>query len=359
MSDLQIALAVLGVLVIGAVYAFNVWQERKLRQRLESAFADDREDVLLKERDEATARIEPRLGDGAPGQGGFDKAPQHAASVPTGASPDGADSEIEYVVEISLEDSAGASDLHELHSHISAFGKPARLLAWDARAKAWRVLGRNDEARSDKFQAALLLVNRSGPVNAPQLGGFFDAVQAWAARHEGSVVAMEQSAALEIARDLDVFCGNVDVAISLNVVAQPGSAFAGDQIAAAADESGFMLESDGVFHWRDEEDNTLFTMENHENEPFEAERLTAMQTAGLTLLLDVPRIARGEEALEKMADIAGELAAALGGFVVDDNRVALQPAGLQRIKQQVGEIHQIMAEHDIPAGGSRAQRLFA
>ena len=48
MSDLQIALAVLGVVVIGAVYAYNVWQERKLRQRLERAFEGQRDDVLLK-----------------------------------------------------------------------------------------------------------------------------------------------------------------------------------------------------------------------------------------------------------------------------------------------------------------------
>ena len=47
MSDLQIALTVLGVVVIGGVYAYNLWQERKLRQRLERAFEGQRDDVLL------------------------------------------------------------------------------------------------------------------------------------------------------------------------------------------------------------------------------------------------------------------------------------------------------------------------
>jgi hypothetical protein len=53
------------------------------------------------------------------------------------------------------------------------------------------------------------------------------------------------------------------------------------------------------------------------------------------------------------------LANALGGFLVDDNRVVLQAAGLERIKAQLREIHDAMAARDIPAGGQRAQRLFA
>jgi hypothetical protein len=39
--------------------------------------------------------------------------------------------------------------------------------------------------------------------------------------------------------------------------------------------------------------------------------------------------------------------------------VALQAAGVERIKAQLREIHDAMAARDIPAGGSRAQRLFA
>ena len=39
--------------------------------------------------------------------------------------------------------------------------------------------------------------------------------------------------------------------------------------------------------------------------------------------------------------------------------VALQAAGVERIKAQLREIHDAMAARDIPAGGQRAQRLFA
>jgi heme O synthase-like polyprenyltransferase len=48
MSDLQIALAAIGLVVVGGVYAFNLWQERKLQQRMQRAFEGERDDVLLK-----------------------------------------------------------------------------------------------------------------------------------------------------------------------------------------------------------------------------------------------------------------------------------------------------------------------
>lgn len=359
MSDLQIALAALGILVIGAVYAFNLWQERKLRRRLESAFGGDRDDVLLKSSGTHDARIEPRLNDGIDEAAPAVATARWQAAPAADSAPDGADRDIEYVATIELKSPVGAGVLHELQSRLSTFGKPARLLGWDAGAATWRVLGRDAETGCTRLQAALLLANRAGPVHAPQLGGFCDAVRAWAVHHEGTVDAGEPADALEAARELDAFCGNVDIAIGLNVVAQPGSAFSGEQVAAAATAAGFVLEADGLFHRQDADGRTLFTMENHETEPFAVDRLEGMQTPGLTLLLDVPRIAEGEAALDEMARTCDALAGALGGFVVDDNRVALQAAGIERIKLQLREIHRTMAAHDIPAGGSRAQRLFA
>lgn len=358
MSDLQIALAAIGILVIAAVYAYNLWQERKLRRNLERAFSGDRDDVLLRDSAGNDPRIEPRLNeDDASHAPGAVTSESFAAA--TDVLPDGADALIEYVVDIELQGPVGAAALHELQSQISTFGKPARLLGWDAAAQVWRVLGRDTDAHCVRLQAALQLVNRAGPVHAPQLGGFCDAVSAWAVRNGATVDADKPAAALEAAKTLDALCGNVDIAIGLNVVAQPGSAFTGEQVAAAATEAGFSLEADGVFHWQDADGQTLFTMENHEPVPFAADQLAAMQTPGLTLLLDVPRVTEGEAVLDEMARTGDALAGALGGFVVDDNRVALQAAGIERIKLQLREIHQTMAAHEIPAGGSRAQRLFA
>ncbi len=365
MSDLQIALAVLGVVVIGGVYAYNLWQERKLRQRLERAFEGQRDDVLLSKPAAAPAasvadaapRIEPRLGEGASPAGAATV--KHATASLLPVTADGADTLIEFAAGIEASGPVSESALHELQSQIATFGKPARVLGWDESSGAWQSLGREAHGGFSRLQVAIQLANRSGPVHAPQLNGFCDAVHSWAERHGASAEISDVAAGLKAAQELDALCGDMDVAIGLNVVAQPGDAFSGDQVAAAATDAGFSLESNGVFHWRDAEGKTLFTMENHETEPFAADRLEAMQTSGLTLLLDVPKVADAGAALDEMARVGGMLANALGGFLVDDNRVALQAAGVERIKAQLREIHDAMAARDIPAGGQRAQRLFA
>jgi FtsZ-interacting cell division protein ZipA len=362
MSDLQIALAVIGVVVIGAVYAYNVWQERKLRQRLERAFEGQRDDVLLKPAAsaavDAAPRIEPRLGEAAAVPSGSATTRQpHAAAVAVTA--EGADELIEVAAELEAPDPINAAALQELQSQIATFGKPARVLGWNQDSGLWQSLGREAHGGFSRLQAAIQLANRGGAIHAPQLNGFCDAVSGWAERHGVAATLPDAAAGLKAAQELDALCGEMDVAIGLNVVAQPGSAFSGEQVANAAAEAGFGLESDGVFYWRDAEGNTLFTMENQEAEPFAADLLEGMQTSGLTLLLDVPRVSDAGAALDEMARVGALLAEALGGFLVDDNRVALQPAGVERIKTQLRDIHDAMAARGIPAGGSRAQRLFA
>ena len=71
MSDLQLGLIVVGILVVAGVYAFNRYQEWQLRRRVESRFAQRPDDVLMQQAPEASARaddarIEPSLGPAAP-----------------------------------------------------------------------------------------------------------------------------------------------------------------------------------------------------------------------------------------------------------------------------------------------------
>ncbi|MDP1673557.1 MAG: cell division protein ZipA C-terminal FtsZ-binding domain-containing protein [Burkholderiales bacterium] len=359
MSDLQIALAAIGLVVVGGVYAFNIWQERKLRQRLQKAFEGEHADVLLKTAEaepveRAEPRIEPRIGDeaepvAAPG-------PEPAPGV--AAASGGADPLIEFQASVNADQPVGDAALRELLSRLATFGKPARVLGRDG-GTVWRVLDRGSHAGCRELQVALQLVNRSGPLHAPQLNGFCDALREWAAKHGATVELGDTTVALEAARELDAFCGDMDVAIGVNVVALAGEAFSGEQVAEAAADAGFTLEPDGLFHLHDAAGHTLFTLENHEAEPFSEGHLVAMQTSGLTLLLDVPRIADGVAVLDRMVKTGTALAASLGGQLVDDNRTPLQQAGLNRIRQQLQDIHAAMAAQDIAAGSPRALRLFA
>lgn len=354
MSDLQIALVAIGLLVVGGVYAFNLWQERRLRQRLERAFEGAHEDVLLKTApapEVAAGRVEPRL------EPRLDPDLADPEAVPVESQA--ADAQIEFIAEIDLDPPAGDAALRELLSQLATLGKPSRLFGRLDPAGPWQPVGRDAHGHFKHLQAALQLVNRAGPVHAPQLNGFCDVVRSWAAQHDAEALFGDTAAALQTARELDAFCGEMDVAIGLNVVASSGAAFSGAQVAAAAAAAGFTLEADGLFHWPDADGRTLFTMENHDAEPFSGDRLETLEVSGLTLLLDVPRVADGMAALDRMAQVGSALAESLGGFVVDDNRAPLQEAGISRIKTQLQGLSATMAERGIPPGSSRALRLFA
>ncbi|MFP5401139.1 MAG: cell division protein ZipA C-terminal FtsZ-binding domain-containing protein, partial [Gammaproteobacteria bacterium] len=80
---------------------------------------------------------------------------------------------------------------------------------------------------------------------------------------------------------------------------------------------------------------------------------------GLTLVIDVPRVAGGGAAFERMMHTAGELAGELGGDVVDDNRAPFGAEAAAIIRGQIEQFQARMDEAGIPAGGPLAQRLFA
>jgi FtsZ-interacting cell division protein ZipA len=358
MSDLQLSLLVIGAVVVVGVYLYNWLQERRLHRRLQQAFGDAPQDVLLESRAGTAGtdvRLEPQLAPAGAGRG-RDAAPSEPATVPAAA---GFDALLDYVAEIN--GSAPIADplIGELSSKIAACGKPARITGFEPRSGAWEEVARGTGARYTRLRLGLLLVNRGGAVNPAQLATFCDAVRQCAERISAQAVCPDTQEALKAARELDAFCGRVDVAIGVNVIAPTGGAFAGTRIRALAESAGFKLEPDGVFHHRDEQRHTQFTLDNHEPAPFLPESIKGISTHGITLLLDVPRVARGIETLEQMLKIAAGLAAGLGGQVVDDNRAPLSETGAARIKEQLRSIHAAMAQQGVPAGGSRALRLFS
>ena len=359
MSDLQLSLLVIGAVVVGAVYFYNWTQERGLRRRMQQAFGDMPEDVLLKggvESALADGRLEPQLVPAEPAREAPGAAPEGAAGeVPP---PAGLDPVLDYFAEIDAGTPIPDAAIGELTGKLSACGKPVHIVGRDARSGAWEEV----RARGGRYTAlrpSLQLVNRSGAVSAAQLGIFCDAVRGCAARVGAGATCPDTQAALKSGRDLDAFCAEVDVAVGFNVVAAEGAGFPGPRIRAAAESAGFKLEPDGVFHFRGEQRQTLFTLDNHEPAPFLPESIKGLSTQGITLLMDVPRVARGAEVLDRMLETARQLAAALGGSLVDDNRAALSDAGIARIKDQVRSIHAKMDLHGIPAGGARALRLFS
>jgi FtsZ-interacting cell division protein ZipA len=120
-----------------------------------------------------------------------------------------------------------------------------------------------------------------------------------------------------------------------------------------------VLESDGVFRARDAVGGELFSVANLGAERFDAETLRSLATNGLTLSLDVPRVADGVAAFDRMLATAQQLAAALGGVLVDAQRAALAEAMIAAIRAKTAELQQRMNDGGIVPGSVRALRLFS
>ena len=75
----------------------------------------------------------------------------------------------------------------------------------------------------------------------------------------------------------------------------------------------------------------LFSLANLEPMPFHPETIKTLQTRGVTVLFDVPRVPASAAAFRRFIDFAHQLEQALGGVLVDDNRKPIGQAALEAI----------------------------
>ncbi len=363
MSDLQLSLLVIGVTIIGGVLLYNWVQERSFRRRLKQAFGEAPADILLHPEEAAAdgGRVEPQYQEPPVAARAVRPAvdPKMEVATRPPAAPASIDDTLDYVAEIEVENPIPGAAIEELMSRLEGCGRPARTIGLNPETGQWERLARGSGGGYLGLRPGLQLVNRSGSVTAAQLAVFCDAVSNCAEKVAGLAKCPDVQTALKTARELDAFCAGVDVAVGVNVVANEGMVFSGTRIRGLAEAAGFKLEPDGVFHYRNEQRQTLFTLDNHEPAPFLPEQIASLSTRGLTLMLDVPRVEEGPGVLERMLEIGEGLAAALGGRLVDDNRARLTDAGIARIREQLRSIHAAMAARGMAAGGERALRLFS
>ena len=374
MSDLQIGLALLGVLMVAAVLAFNWWQERKFRRRGEETFSGRHEDVLLDQAAVSLApaaavssrhgldesriepsmepRLEPQLGSTT-----TDAAPT-LPRPPRSGIADVPRPEIDYIVEIRAGEFISVEKLVRMQQSLPGLIQRISFGGLNYQSKAWEAMTL-DDARYTSVRVALQLVDRTGPVNEEQLRAFAEAAKNTAAEIAAIAELPEFAPALERAVALDKFCADVDVVVGINVIANSGQAFHGTKIRALAEAAGLHLQPGGVFQCHDDQGAPLYSLDNQESEPFLIDRIRNITTPGITFLLDVPRVANGLRVFDKMVAMSRSFADSLDGTLADDNRAMLNDSGIDRIRAQLRAIFGAMEQRGIEAGSPLALRLFS
>ncbi len=395
MSDLQVSLIIIGIIVIVAVAVFNWLQQLRYRREVQAAFDHEHDDILLDTHhsDEPFQRIEPKFNkkmssDSAPDtliQTGdqFDLPPIETNKTSTMSPPAHPpfnisqtsaaissattsplldyDSNTNYIVNIRSESVIANTHIAKLLQRKFDFGKPVYWLGQQDKNEPWEEISTESNVDSDGYchlKGCLQLADRSGPISEVNLSKFRDLVLDFASQVNSSAECPDIVSAHEKAVMLDKFCAEVDVMIGINIISKDDGAFVGTKIRALAEASGFRLETDGLFKYRDESNNILFTLNNYESSPFLPENIKSLTTHGVTFLLDVPRVAHGERVFDQMTHLAKIFSNTLGGIMVDDNRVPLSESGIQKSKQQLLEIQTLMKNNHIIAGSPSALRLF-
>lgn len=369
MSDLQLGLLGIGIIVVVAVIAYNKWQERKLRRRAEAAFSASHRDVLFSGRGDVPAeppsrpagapaadavqRVEHTLGE-VPG-------PVAAASEPTPPAPPAAtlDAAVDYIVGLDCARPVAGADLaHHAHGLVDeSLVKPVHWEGFDEVRDTWRAIAH--EGRYRRLRVGLQLANRAGAVGEEDLAAFCGAVQEVALALGAEADFPDAQAALARARELDRFCADMDIQVGLSVIGSETHTFSGSKVRALAESAGLHIGKDGRYHRIGEDGVEQFALANLEPMPFHPETVRALQTRGVTALFDVPRVPQSGAAFRRFVDFAHQLEHSLGGVLVDDNRKPIGQAALEAIAQQLEHIHATMEARGIPAGGPLALRLFS
>lgn len=359
MSELQLGLLLIGALVVAGVYVFNLVQQRQLRRRAERAFGNQHEDVLLKADQfrEPAARVEPRLERASAPELKDELNLEPLGSPETSARWLRAD--IDFVAELTFPVPVEPVALAPLLQRKAEFGKPVSISGHDPQAGAWKEIHLGSAGRYTQVRAALQLCNRDGAVSEVMLRGFRDAVQALAKALGARLEMPDPDEAAVHAALLDQFCAEVDVVIGINVMSPDQRRFHGAKIKALAESNGLRLGSDGRFALLDERGEVLFKVADVKSVPFRADTLSQISAEGLTLELDIPRVADAEGAFRQMVQLARTFATTLGGVMVDDNRVPLTEGGLEKIRLEIARLQALMRAREIPAGSEQALRLFS
>jgi FtsZ-interacting cell division protein ZipA len=420
MSDLQIALLVIGIVIVAAVLVFNWLQERRFRKQAAAAFQESVGDALMKPAAtprESPGRIEPELreptlgdvhdlniSEGAEPRVNLDSELGHevaanpfetprptpaaiatpaareavaAAAVPAPpprqqvvtavpADTRGAagqpippyDELIEYRIRIG---GSGilASVFADAINQTRSFGKPVRWSGLPEGGSAWEEVQPWRDVHYQQVLVTMQLADRNGAAQEEELSALCSLVQATAQAHGLGIACDDVVDAVERAQSIDRFCVDVDVLIGLNIVGRGDAQIDLSRIVSEAEHSGMVLGRDGVYQLLDSRGEPLYALYNHDAEPFTAEAAAGQTSQGVTLQFDVPRVPDGTKVFDTMVALGRKLANEAGGLLVDDNLRPLTDAGIEKIRSQLAHIYERMEARGVPSGSRRALRLFS
>jgi FtsZ-interacting cell division protein ZipA len=371
MTDLQASLIAIGIAIVVGVISYNKWQEYKTRKTVERAFSDEQHDVLMHGENTAPqqSRVEPGFTDIAtqstPPETDTGPPPEDMAAALPPAAPEQTamqetvlhaprldlpvDQLIDCTIALGLENPLrGDRILPITHTLRHVGNKPVHFIGladdghWEAIAH-----GRT----YTMLQAGIQLASRLSALNEIEYSEFVSRLRQVADDLGAECDVPDMTRIVSIARGLHQFVAEYGAQLSVNVQSNRAP-WQISTLVAALTRQGFELRPDGRLIMPDGDGATLFSIATNAGGGDET-------TSRLTLLLDVALVASARDGYGAMISCARSLATRLDGTVVDDSGQPLPDDTLAEIATQVQAFYADMENSEIPAGSTRALRLFA
>ncbi|MEA9604434.1 cell division protein ZipA C-terminal FtsZ-binding domain-containing protein [Polynucleobacter sp. JS-JIR-II-c23] len=345
LSDLQLALAVIGLLILISVAVINIKYSRARRK------AKELSEYSL---DDRFAR-EPSFGHGfADGDAGRAE-PSFGETITTISAPEkfAIDPRIDCVITLRFDEAiSGAEILEEIHAWTDLEAQSTArwmcegLNADIDAAEDWEEI--KAEGSYSELQLAIQLASRKGPIGVLELSDFCSRAQALAETLGSQIDMPSVSTMLDSAKELDVMAAESDIQLSINVLFDEPCPWG--NFDALMRQRGFKLARNGRQYEYQSKGLVLFN--SSDLDPNKS-------VTQVTLLLEVPLVPQEERAFERMLAEGVEIAQAAHGRLVDDNGINLSEAAVISIRQHLDILYANLEKSGIPAGSSTASRLFS
>lgn len=349
MSDLQIALILIGIVLLLGVVAFNWWQDKRAKRQMQQHFPEQESDPLFGKND-TQARVEPAFETVfSSSKNDVDNTSLNASDIDDTDDIEQVDPAAEVVIDINLTTPADSVQIYSALKNIgNIIQKPIRIFA-QTESGLHRSRLRSGESYSS-LQFAVLLADRQGPLTDIDWSKLWSFAQNISEHFEGSTEGPEIKEVQYKAQQLDQQCAQLDAQVGL--VIQLDNNINLDVLITEMQNLGFVTTANKIV-FPSPENSPYFTVLFSEVE-------NSTQTINrIDFLIDLPNSYPSDNAFSRMANIATELATIIGAKVLSEQGTPLPESTYKAIDSQLTQFYQQLEQAGFPAGTDRAARVFS
>lgn len=137
------------------------------------------------------------------------------------------------------------------------------------------------------------------------------------------------------------------------------SNISGVELRASVENLGFVLGEDGAFHYTGQTGSPIFAIHSLTGDAFTNALLDNQSYKGFSMLLDIPHAPAGEKTFDLFMDLAVRLSGQLGLDLVNDKMEEVSTQWLKDIRNYVLARQEEMVKVGIKPGSKQALRLFS